>query len=468
MSHSGENQGFPPQGITAAAPGNTASIKKKAGGVMRSRVEICGINTAKLPVLKNDEMTALLRRAHAGDSVAREQLICGNLRLVLAAVKRFAGRSENVDDLFQVGCIGLMKSIDAFDLSYDVRLSSYSLPMIIGEIRRYLRDNSAIRVSRSMRDTAYKVLQSKERLIAQTALKAAAAQKGYVEKGNKKLLLPWLIKNLQPPVVNALVFSRTKHGADKITRVLEKAGIKCAAIHGNKSQNRRQEALGNFKCEQIRVLVATDIAARGIDVDDVSHVFNYDLPDVPETFVHRIGRTARAGKDGIAISFCAPDEEQDLRAIEKLTRISIPEGDKSIFEKLPPPQKETPESEMRNARGRGFPQGNRHGNKQNRGGQNRHENRDRRENQERDARDLQNAPRPQQNASHPKQKHQKPQNQQKSQNQQKPQNREKPNGGNPQNQEGRRTIGRNRPGSRARKRMREEAARLQDRSRPNK
>jgi ATP-dependent RNA helicase RhlE len=149
-----------------------------------------------------------------------------------------------------------------------------------------------------------------------------------------------------------LVFSRTKHGADKITRVLEKAGIKCAAIHGNKSQNRRQEALGNFKCEQIRVLVATDIAARGIDVDDVSHVFNYDLPDVPETFVHRIGRTARAGKDGIAISFCAPDEEQDLRAIEKLTRVKIPEGDKAIYEKLPPPQKETAESEMRNARGR--------------------------------------------------------------------------------------------------------------------
>ena len=293
-----------------------------------------------------------------------------------------------------------------------------------------------------------------------------------IDKRRKGALLKELLL-AHPEMKKVLVFSRTKHGADKITRVLEKAGIKCAAIHGNKSQNRRQEALGNFKCEQIRVLVATDIAARGIDVDDVSHVFNYDLPDVPETFVHRIGRTARAGKDGIAISFCAPDEEQDLRAIEKLTRISIPEGDKAIFEKLPPPQKETPESEMRNARGRGFPQGNRHGNKQNRGGQNRHENRDRRENQERDARDLQNAPRPQHNASKAPNK---PQNQQKSQNQQKPQNqqkqapqnREKPNGGNPQNQEGHRTIGRNRPGSRARKRMREEAARLQDRSRPNK
>ena len=99
---------------------------------MRGRVEICGINTAKLPVLKHEENMALLRRVKQGDEQARQELICGNLRLVLAAVKRFAGRSENVDDLFQVGCIGLMKSIDAFDLSYDVRLSSYSLPMIIG------------------------------------------------------------------------------------------------------------------------------------------------------------------------------------------------------------------------------------------------------------------------------------------------------------------------------------------------
>ena len=175
-----------------------------------------------------------------------------------------------------------------------------------------------------------------------------------IDKRRKGALLKELLLE-HSEMKKVLVFSRTKHGADKITRVLEKAGIKCAAIHGNKSQTRRQEALKNFKDEKIRVLVATDIAARGIDVDDVSHVFNYDLPDVPETFVHRIGRTARAGKDGIAISFCAPDEEQDLRAIEKLTKVKIPEGDKAIFEKLPPPQKETPESEMRNARGRGFP-----------------------------------------------------------------------------------------------------------------
>jgi len=172
-----------------------------------------------------------------------------------------------------------------------------------------------------------------------------------IDKRRKGALLKELLSSHEE-MKKVLVFTRTKHGADKIVRVLEKAGVKCAAIHGNKSQNRRQEALGNFKCEQIRVLVATDIAARGIDVDDVTHVFNYDLPNEPETFVHRIGRTARAGKEGVAISFCAPDEEQDLRAIEKLTKVKIPEGDKSVFDKLPEQQKETPESELRNARGR--------------------------------------------------------------------------------------------------------------------
>ena len=115
---------------------------------MRGRVEISGINTAKLPVLKNDEMTVLLRRAHAGDTAAREQLICGNLRLVLSVLQRFAGRGESADDLFQVGCIGLMKAIDNFDVEQPVRFSTYGVPMIVGEIRRYLRDNSALRISR--------------------------------------------------------------------------------------------------------------------------------------------------------------------------------------------------------------------------------------------------------------------------------------------------------------------------------
>jgi ATP-dependent RNA helicase RhlE len=125
-------------------------------------------------------------------------------------------------------------------------------------------------------------------------------------------------------ITTALVFSRTKHGANKVVKILHSVGIKSAAIHGNKSQAARQEALSDFKNGKIRVLVATDIAARGIDIDHLSHVINYDLPDVPETYVHRIGRTGRAGKAGIAISFCSGDERTELRDIQKLININIP------------------------------------------------------------------------------------------------------------------------------------------------
>ena len=134
---------------------------------MQGKVEICGINTAKLEVLKNDEMTELLRRTKQGDMDARERLIRGNLRLVLSVLQRFTSRGENMDDLFQVGCIGLIKAIDNFDITQPVRFSTYGVPMIVGEIRRYLRDNSTIRVSRAMRDTAYKVLQAKEAYMAE-------------------------------------------------------------------------------------------------------------------------------------------------------------------------------------------------------------------------------------------------------------------------------------------------------------
>ena len=134
---------------------------------MQGKVEICGVNTSRLPVLKNEEARALLLRAKAGDAAAREELISGNLRLVLSVIQKFAGRGENVDDLFQVGCIGLIKAIDNFDTSQNVRFSTYGVPMIAGEIRRYLRDNSSVRVSRSMRDTAYRVLQTKEAFLAQ-------------------------------------------------------------------------------------------------------------------------------------------------------------------------------------------------------------------------------------------------------------------------------------------------------------
>ena len=164
----------------------------------------------------------------------------------------------------------------------------------------------------------------------------------FVEKGNKKFLLPWLIKNLRPEVVNALVFSRTKHGADKIAKDLNKQGIPAAAIHGNKSQTARVTALEDFKAGKTRVLVATDIAARGIDISELSHVFNYDLPEVPETYVHRIGRTARAGADGTAVSFCAPEEKEYLAGIEKLNRRQIPVVSGHPWDGVPAPVKAAP------------------------------------------------------------------------------------------------------------------------------
>jgi RNA polymerase sporulation-specific sigma factor len=130
----------------------------------RNKVEICGVDTSKLPVLKNQEMRVLFRQYQAGDRTAREKLISGNLRLVLSVIQRFNNRGECVDDLFQVGCIGLMKAIDNFDLGQNVKFSTYAVPMIIGEIRRYLRDNNPIRVSRSLRDIAYKALQVRDTL----------------------------------------------------------------------------------------------------------------------------------------------------------------------------------------------------------------------------------------------------------------------------------------------------------------
>lgn len=133
--------------------------------MLMNKVEICGVNTSKLPVLKNDVMRKLFKDMQNGDLSAREKIISGNLRLVLSVIQRFTNRGGNVDDLFQVGCIGLMKATDNFDLSQNVKFSTYAVPMIIGEIRRYLRDNNPIRVSRSLRDVAYKALQVRDKLV---------------------------------------------------------------------------------------------------------------------------------------------------------------------------------------------------------------------------------------------------------------------------------------------------------------
>ncbi len=151
----------------------------------------------------------------------------------------------------------------------------------------------------------------------------------FVEKNNKRLLLLHLLKD---DVINtALVFTRTKHGADRVAKDLNRAGIIAEAIHGNKSQNARQRALSNFKSQQTRVLVATDIAARGIDIDELSHVINYELPNIPETYVHRIGRTGRAGASGISISFCDGEEKAYLKDIQKLIGKSVPVAENNPY-----------------------------------------------------------------------------------------------------------------------------------------
>ncbi len=199
---------------------------------------------------------------------------------------------------------------------------------------------------REIEDLADSLLRSPEKVMITppaTTVESIAQSVYFVDKGNKRHLLAKLLQN--PDVISALVFTRTKHGADRVVRELARAGIGAMAIHGNKSQNARQNALGSFKEGRIRVLVATDIAARGIDITGLSHVFNYDLPNIPETYVHRIGRTGRAGCAGAAISFCDFEEQEYLADIEKLTRIHIPpvehEWPMQIFEK---PEKQPPQA----------------------------------------------------------------------------------------------------------------------------
>ena len=154
-------------GVILGVKGNNFIEKRIKEGfkMYNNKVFICGVDTSKLPLLKEKEKEELLKKIKQGDTLARDELINGNLRLVLSVIQRFTGRGENIDDLFQVGCIGLIKAIDNFDITQNVRFSTYAVPMIIGEIRRYLRDNNSIRVSRSIKDTAYKAMQIKEQLL---------------------------------------------------------------------------------------------------------------------------------------------------------------------------------------------------------------------------------------------------------------------------------------------------------------
>ncbi len=166
---------------------------------MVNKVEICGVNTSKLPILKNEEKEILFQKILQGDKEARQQYIYGNLRLVLSVIQRFSNRGEYMDDLFQVGCIGLMKAIDNFDVTQGVKFSTYAVPMIIGEVRRYLRDNNPIRVSRSLRDTAYKALQIKERLTAEKS-KEPAIEEIAKELGMPKENVVMALDAIQDPI----------------------------------------------------------------------------------------------------------------------------------------------------------------------------------------------------------------------------------------------------------------------------
>ena len=190
---------------------------------MYNKVELCGMDTAQLPVLTEDEKRRLLIQARGGDRQAREQMVEGNLRLVLSVVQRFAQRGENLDDLFQVGCIGLIKAIDNFDPAQPVRFSTYGVPMIIGEIRRFLRDNNALRVSRSLRDTAYRAMQTREELEKQLGREPTVeeiARQAMEKPGGARNIRHLLQTLVQTPLSDALL-SRTP---PKALQILARAG----------------------------------------------------------------------------------------------------------------------------------------------------------------------------------------------------------------------------------------------------
>jgi superfamily II DNA/RNA helicase len=195
---------------------------------------------------------------------------------------------------------------------------------------------------------------------AATTVERIAQRVIHTDKAAKNGLLAEILKTETTDRV--LVFTRTKHGADKVVRTLEKSGIAAEAIHGNKSQNQRERVLASFRTGSLRILIATDIAARGIDVEGVSHVVNFDLPNIPESYVHRIGRTARAGADGVAISFCDHEERAYLRDIERLIRMQIPSTDRRTGERPRPEQSEGHHAAHRqNGRNRGQHQQRGHG-----------------------------------------------------------------------------------------------------------
>jgi superfamily II DNA/RNA helicase len=231
---------------------------------------------------------------------------------------------DEADRMLDMGFIrDIRKIVAKLPAQRQTLLFSATMPADIAELaRQMLKDPAKVAVN----PAASTVERVDQRVI-------------HIDRGGKPTLLAELLRN--EPIDRALIFTRTKHGADKVVRGLVKSGIAAEAIHGNKSQNQRERVLAGFRDGRVRTLVATDIAARGIDVEGISHVINFDLPNIPETYVHRIGRTARAGADGVAISLVSHDERPFLRDIEKLIRVAIPaSGQASADRPAPRPQQQ--------------------------------------------------------------------------------------------------------------------------------
>ncbi|WP_300304523.1 DEAD/DEAH box helicase [Ferrovibrio sp.] len=250
----------------------------------------------------------------------------GNLRL--DAVETVV--LDEADQMLDLGFVHAIKRISqALPKQRQSLFFSATMPQSIGQLAAgFLKDPVRVEVTP-----------------AATTVERIDQQVIFVEAERKRALLAEIMAD--PAITRALVFTRTKHGADRVARHLTGGGVPASAIHGNKSQSQRERALADFKAGRVRVLVATDIAARGIDVTGVSHVLNFELPNVPESYVHRIGRTARAGKDGMAISLCAQDERAYLRDIEKVTRQRIPFTDRRGDAKLAAATAAEPKGEAR-------------------------------------------------------------------------------------------------------------------------
>lgn len=273
----------------------------------------------------------------------------GQVRKLKSGIDILTATPGRLIDLIEQEYIDL-SHLEIFILDEADRMLDMGFIRDIKRIREYLpEERQSLFFSATMPKNIVKLAETflyKPKTVTITPVSSTAEtvqQKLYmVDKENKKVLLTHVLKN--EDIASALVFTRTKYGANKITDFINKAGITAEAIHGNKSQNARQNALNNFKDKKTRVLVATDIAARGIDIDDLSHVINFEIPNEPETYVHRIGRTGRAQKDGIALSFCDRDELKYMHDIHSLIKKAIPLTDDHPYhtDHKSPPEQTTP------------------------------------------------------------------------------------------------------------------------------